>query len=116
MEINKTSVDVASSPQPQTAATGVTAPATQQTQQVTVSDNAGSENLNSLVSDINKFVQNVERSIQFRISEETERPVVRVVNSETGELIREIPSEELQRISAAIEENLEQGLLIKVEA
>lgn len=116
MEINKTSVDVALSPQPQTTATAASPGPAPQPTQVTASGDAGSKNLDSLVSDINKFVQNVERSIQFRISEETERPIVRVVNKDTGELIREIPSEDLQRISAAIKENLEQGLLIKVEA
>lgn len=118
MEINKTSVDTTLSPQQQ-AGTTATAQPTPQTATVVQGNNtesAKSENLDALVSDINKFVQNVDRSIQFRISEETERPIVRVIDSETGELIREIPSEEMQRISAAIEQNLEEGILIKVEA
>jgi len=68
------------------------------------------------IREINEALQNIERSIRFRVSENSQEPIIRVVNSDTGELIREIPSEALQRISSALKGNLEAGLIVKVEA
>ncbi len=66
------------------------------------------------VSNINDFVQNIQRSIHFSVSEDSGRTIIKVYDAVTDELIREIPSEELQRISKAIEEQLSSGLLLKV--
>jgi len=65
------------------------------------------------VSNINDFVQNIQRSIHFSVSEDSGRTIIKVYDAVTDELIREIPSEELQRISKAIEEQLSSGLLLK---
>lgn len=70
--------------------------------------------LDIAVSNINDFVQNIQRSIHFSIAEDSGRTIIKVYDAVTDELIREIPSEELQRISKAIEEQLSSGLLLKV--
>lgn len=65
------------------------------------------------VSNINDYVQNIKRSIHFSVSESSGRTIIEVYDAETDELIRSIPSEEVQRISEAIEERLSEGLLVK---
>lgn len=74
---------------------------------------AGKRELEAAVSNINDFVQNIQRNIHFSVSETSGRTIIEVYDKETDELIREIPSEEVQRISAAIAEQLSEGLLVK---
>ena len=69
--------------------------------------------LEANVSKINDFVQNVQRSIHFSVAENSGRTIIEVYDKETDELIRTIPSEEVQRISEAIAEQLSEGLLLK---
>lgn len=61
------------------------------------------------VTDINEYVQTVSRDLQFSIEEELPlgRAVIRVIDSETKELIREFPSEEVIAIAQRINEQLE---------
>ena len=75
---------------------------------------AGREALENSVNSLNDFVQNVQRSIHFSISEASGRTVIEVYDKETDELIRSIPSEEAQRLSDAIEGRLSEGLLLKI--
>ena len=49
--------------------------------------------------DIQKFVKDMGRNLAFSIDETTGYNVVRVVNPETNELIRQLPSEELLKIA-----------------
>ena len=44
---------------------------------------------------ISEYVQNLQRDLQFNIDKESGRVVVRVIDSKTDELIRQIPSEEV---------------------
>ena len=53
----------------------------------------------SAVSQISDFVQNFQRDLQFSIDKDSDRLVVKVVDSETQEVIRQIPSEETLRIA-----------------
>jgi flagellar protein FlaG len=53
-------------------------------------------------------------ALQFSLDDQTGKTVVRVVDSETGELIRQIPSEELMEIARALDKM--QGLLLKQSA
>lgn len=61
-------------------------------------DVAQVENLESAISQISDFVQNFQRDLQFSIDKESDRMVVKVLDSETQEIIRQIPSEETLRI------------------
>ena len=48
---------------------------------------------------LQSFVQSMGRNLNFSVDESTGYHVVRVVNPDTGELIRQLPSEELLKIS-----------------
>ena len=50
-------------------------------------------------ADIQQFVQSMGRNLSFSVDETTGYHVVRVVNPNTGELVRQLPSEELLKIS-----------------
>jgi len=48
---------------------------------------------------LQEFVNSMGRNLNFSVDETTGYNVVRVVNPDTGELIRQLPSEELLKIS-----------------
>lgn len=56
------------------------------------------------MSDLNKFVQSIQRGIQFSVHEETGRSIITVTDRETGEEIRKFPSEEALAIADYIAE------------
>lgn len=56
---------------------------------------AGSTSLDQAVRDLNAYVQNVQRSLQFDLDDESGHTVVRVLDAETDEVIRQMPSEEV---------------------
>ncbi len=53
----------------------------------------------SAVEDLNNYVQNIGRQLKFNVDGDTGRLVVSVLDSETKELIRQIPSEEVMAIA-----------------
>ena len=62
------------------------------------------EQLDDAVSQLNDFVQNVQRDLQFEVNNELGQTVVRVVDQQTQEVIRQIPDEVAMRLA----ENLQQ--------
>ena len=58
---------------------------------------AAPDDINQAVSDINAYLQNVSRELQFRVDEALPlgRTVVSVIDTETKETIREFPSKEV---------------------
>ena len=54
-------------------------------------------------ADLQQFVQSMGRNLNFTIDETTGYHVVRVVNPTTGELVRQLPSEELLQIARDFE-------------
>jgi len=76
------------------------------------------EQLMEAVSKLNDHLQNVRRDLHFSIDDASGQTVVRVVNTETEELIRQIPSEEVLRISQTIKEQMENlpGLIFESSA
>lgn len=50
-------------------------------------------------ADLQNFVSSMGRNLSFSVDETTGYNVVRVVNPNTGELVRQLPSEELLKIS-----------------
>jgi flagellar protein FlaG len=63
---------------------------------------------------INTQLQNMNRSIQFSIDESSHDIVVRVVDKESGKLIRQLPPESLLRLREHMAEI--SGLIIEEEA
>jgi flagellar protein FlaG len=64
---------------------------------------------------INKVLQTSNSNLEFSIDAGTKRLVVKVMDTETGELIRQIPSEAVLAIAESIGE-LQKGLLLRQEA
>jgi flagellar protein FlaG len=56
---------------------------------------APQKDLAELVGELSDLVQAVRRELRFSVDEESGRTVIRVVDSETGELVRQIPPEEV---------------------
>ena len=73
-----------------------------------------SQSITEAVSDINNFVQSMQRDLHFSVDEDTERVVIKVLDHETGELVRQIPAEEVLRIAKNLEQYM--GLIFKEEA
>ncbi|MDH4134607.1 MAG: flagellar protein FlaG [Gammaproteobacteria bacterium] len=79
-----------------------------------VPESSGASDVRQAVSRINDYVQAFRRDLQFQVDKDTNHVVVRVVDSESGEVIRQMPSEEV----LAVAHNLEkaQGLLFNEKA
>ena len=57
-----------------------------------------------ILSQINKLTDNGLFSVRFEKDQDSEQLVIRVVNSETGDTIRQIPAESVLGISASLNE------------
>lgn len=57
------------------------------------------DKVKSAVSQIEKFLSSSRRNLEFSTDEESGKIVVKVIASDTGELIRQLPSEEALRIA-----------------
>jgi flagellar protein FlaG len=60
------------------------------------------------ISKLESLPQLVERNLEFRVDGETGQQVIRVVDSESGELIRQIPPEQILRVISQAQETLDQ--------
>ncbi|MFZ0152580.1 flagellar protein FlaG [compost metagenome] len=60
------------------------------------------EQVKIAVKEIEKFLASNRRNLEFSTDEESGRIVVKVIASETGELIRQLPSEEALRIAHSL--------------
>ena len=62
----------------------------------------GVDDVKSAVAEIEKFLSETRRNLQFSTDEESGKIVVKVIASDSGELIRQIPSEEALRIALSL--------------
>lgn len=60
------------------------------------------DELGKAVEDVNQFVNSQGRTLNFSVDEESGKPVVKVIDFETKEVIRQIPSEEVLTMAKAI--------------
>jgi len=60
---------------------------------------ADSAEIGEAVTRINEIVQSVQRDLSFNVDEDSGQTIIRVVDSGSGELIRQIPSEEALAIA-----------------
>lgn len=67
-----------------------------------------------VVSDINKAMQALSRNIEFSVDTDSQRTIVKVIDQETREVIRQMPSVEALEIGKALQKV--QGLLIRQTA
>lgn len=71
--------------------------------------------LQNVVDGINKALKQSNKNLEFSVDADTKKSIVKVVDTETGDLIRQFPSEEALAISRAIDQ-MQQGLLLKQKA
>lgn len=70
--------------------------------------------LNDAVKTTNRFMQALSQNLQFSVDKDTNTTVVKLVDTQTKDVIRQIPSEEMLSIAKALDKL--QGLLIKDKA
>jgi len=91
------------------AVSGKTVPASERSQDL------NDTNLDKAIAKINNYVQQVQRDLQFSVDDESGKTVIKVIDSESKEIIRQIPEEIILKVAQSIEESHE-GTLIEVEA
>lgn len=74
--------------------------------------------LQEAVSSLNEHLQQIQRNLLFSVDESSGKTIVKVVNASTDEVIRQIPTEEVLRISHNIQEQLDDisGLIFETSA
>jgi flagellar protein FlaG len=72
------------------------------------------EPLEEAVSSIKEFAQSIQRNLNFALDDSSGQVVVKVTDGISGEVIRQIPSEDALRLAESLEEA--RGLLFKAEA
>jgi flagellar protein FlaG len=71
------------------------------------SEPAQSQLTEEVVNELNDAILGVRRELRFSIDDDSGRAVVQVLDSETGETIRQLPSEEVLAVSRHIRELVE---------
>lgn len=66
------------------------------------------------LSTIQQFAQSVRRNLEFQLDESSGRVVVKVTDGESGDVVRQIPSEDALRLAESLDEV--RSLLFKAEA
>ncbi len=64
------------------------------------------------VVELNDYMQNLNRSLQFSVDEHSGDTIIKVIDSETDQLIRQIPAEELLVLRSSLEEY--RGILLEM--
>ena len=72
------------------------------------------EQLKEAVKATNDFVSLVNNAVEFTVDDDTKITVVKVIDKDTKEVIRQIPSEEMLAIAKALD--TVQGLLVRQKA
>ena len=75
---------------------------------------AGRQQLEEAVKHVNDFLKPINDSIQFNLDDDTGKTIVKVIDLETKDVIRQFPSEEMLSIAKAIDKI--KGLLVQQKA
>lgn len=73
------------------------------------------EQVKGAVDNINRALKQTNKNLEFSVDESTNRQMFKLTDAETGDVIRQYPTEEMLAISRAIDQ-VQQGLLLKQEA
>ncbi len=79
-----------------------------------VDDQSKKAPVEEAVASIQNFVQSIRRDLNFSLDDSSGRVVIKVTDSVSGEVIRQLPSEEALRLAESLEEV--RSLLFKAEA
>jgi uncharacterized FlaG/YvyC family protein len=73
------------------------------------------EDVSQAIQNLNDYAQNISRQLQFSIDDVTGRTVIKVLDTETKETIRQIPSEEILTLARTLHENNDdRGKLLEI--
>lgn len=72
------------------------------------------EELGNAVADLNKMAQAAAQGVRFSVDEETGRTVVKVVDTQTDKVLRQIPTVEALKLWRSIEQM--QGVMLRDKA
>lgn len=89
-------------------------PAARQGQALAENSEQTYEQVDNAVTSIQSFVQNIQRDLNFSVDDSSGRVVVKVTDRASGDVIRQLPSEEALRLAESLEEV--RSLLFKAEA
>lgn len=81
-----------------------------------VSQQPLTQNLKSAVDSVNQALRHSNQSLEISVDSATKQPVVKLKDTQTGELIRQIPSKEMLAIAQSIDEFLQRGQLLSEKA
>jgi len=68
------------------------------------SPSIGAQSLEAAVAGIKDFVQTIRRDLSFDLDDSSGKMVVKVTDRSTGEVVRQIPTEEALRLAENLEE------------
>lgn len=71
--------------------------------------------LQRLIESMNKTMQQNNSSLEFSVDDSSKRVLVKLIDTSTGDVIRQIPSKEILAIAQSIEQ-MQQGLLLNKKA
>ncbi len=78
------------------------------------------DELESVVSQLQDYVQSIQRDMKFQIDDATGRVIVQVIDSNSQEVVRQIPSEEMlaiaRHLADSIANNEAKGFFIELKA
>jgi flagellar protein FlaG len=69
------------------------------------------EDLDQAVDKLNDFVQNLQRDLQFSIDQKSGEMVVKVIDTASRQVIRQIPSEDALKLARSLMEQKDDGKL-----
>jgi len=69
------------------------------------------QGLTEAVEGLNEYVQTVRRDLQFSIDEQSGRTVIKVIDAETKQMIRQIPAEEILALARNLDRSGEGTIL-----
>ena len=94
---------------------GIKPTAVQTTNAVQQADAAGSmDQVKQAVQDINKSLQSLSQGLEFSLDTDSKGVIVKVIDQQTKEVLRQMPSQEALDIAKALDQVL--GKLIKTKA
>lgn len=76
--------------------------------------NTNIEELNTVIKSVNDIIKPFNNSLQFNIDQDSGRTVVKIMDSTTQEVIKQIPSEEMLALAKALDQL--KGLLVTQKA
>lgn len=95
------------------AASGKAAPAG--LPQTTAAQPPSIAQLQRLINSMNKAIQQNNSNLEFSMDSESQRILVKLIDTSTGDVIRQIPSEEVLAIAESIKQ-MQQGLFLNKKA